>query len=154
MPLNSKKKGNAGEREVVALHNAEGWTAHRNTQFTGANAESPDVSVAEFKFLWIEVKRQQRGVQPRAWLHTAETQAGAARSRAFIGDRTIRNGWSFSARKTFRGFCATSISTRSMLNSRKCRRSRLRNSTWATTPMRRRRQSGRPQRHLSRKCYE
>ena len=79
MPLNSKKKGNAGEREVVALHNAEGWTAHRNTQFTGANAESPDVSVAEFKFLWIEVKRQQRGVQPRAWLHTAETQAGAGK---------------------------------------------------------------------------
>lgn len=60
MPINSRQKGAAGERELANLLTKSGFVARRGQQFSGS-PDSPDVvceSIKELGFL-IECKRVQ-----------------------------------------------------------------------------------------------
>ncbi len=57
MPINSRQKGAAAEREFAAFLREHGYEARRGQQFSGGN-ESPDVA-SNFPF-HIEVKRTER----------------------------------------------------------------------------------------------
>lgn len=54
----SKEKGKLGEREVVVLLRAHGFTARRGQQFSGGG-DSPDV-VHDIPGIHIEVKRTEK----------------------------------------------------------------------------------------------
>lgn len=54
--MNSKLKGNRGERELVSLLREKGFDAHRNPQWASGGKENPDVSLPG---VHIEVKRTE-----------------------------------------------------------------------------------------------
>lgn len=56
--MNSKRKGNVGEREFAALLREHGFDARRGVQFSGG-ADSPDVVSDALAWLHFEVKRTQ-----------------------------------------------------------------------------------------------
>lgn len=58
MPINSKQKGNRGERELAAFLKDHGIDARRGQQFSGS-PDSPDV-VHDIPGIHIEVKRTER----------------------------------------------------------------------------------------------
>lgn len=59
MPINSRTKGAAGERELAnTLKELFGWNARRTAQFC-ANAGDSDVVIEELPELFVEVKRVQ-----------------------------------------------------------------------------------------------
>ena len=58
MPINSKQKGNTGEREFAKLLQKYGYKARRGQQFSGANGD-PDV-VTDLEGFHFEVKRVER----------------------------------------------------------------------------------------------
>jgi hypothetical protein len=57
MPVNSRRKGAAGERELAAFLRAHGIAARRGQQFRGG-ADSPDV-VCDLPGVHIETKRTE-----------------------------------------------------------------------------------------------
>lgn len=73
MPLNSKRKGSAGERELAAKLREYGFDAKRNQQYTGGGVDTPDVS--GLPGIHIEVKRTER-------LNIYEAMAQAVRDAA------------------------------------------------------------------------
>jgi len=58
MPINSRQKGAAGERELADQFHQMGFTAKRSQQHCGINSDS-DVEVEELPGLLIECKRVQ-----------------------------------------------------------------------------------------------
>lgn len=52
--MNSKQKGNRGERELARLLQEKGYDAHRNSQWAQGGMENPDVSLPG---IHIECKR-------------------------------------------------------------------------------------------------
>ena len=59
--MNAKKKGSAGERELLHLLEAHGIPAHRNDQRFIGGVDRPDISVEVSGIpLHVEVKRQER----------------------------------------------------------------------------------------------
>jgi Holliday junction resolvase len=73
MPINSRRKGAAGERELAAYLRQFGIIAHRGRQFQGG-ADSPDV-VHDLPDIHLECKRCERG-QIYDWLQQARDDAG------------------------------------------------------------------------------
>lgn len=71
--MNSKQKGNVGEREFAAFLRDQGFTARRGQQFSGS-PDSPDV-VTDLPF-HIEVKRVER-LNLRDAVAQAEGDCGA-----------------------------------------------------------------------------
>lgn len=57
--INSKKKGGAGEREVVDLFKKYGYLARRSQQFCGKSGDASDVILPEFPEAHVEVKRTE-----------------------------------------------------------------------------------------------
>lgn len=57
MPINSKQKGNAGERELAAKLREYGYPARRGQQFCGLNGEPDVIGVPG---LHIECKRVEK----------------------------------------------------------------------------------------------
>lgn len=55
--MNSKRKGNAGERELAAILREHGYNTRRGQQFSGANG---DADVEGLPGIHIEVKRVER----------------------------------------------------------------------------------------------
>lgn len=55
--MNSKAKGNRGERELAGILRGHGYDAHRNDQMYKGGMENPDVSLPG---IHIEVKRTER----------------------------------------------------------------------------------------------
>lgn len=55
--MNSKRKGNAGERELAAILREQGYNTRRGQQFSGANG---DADVEGLPGIHIEVKRVER----------------------------------------------------------------------------------------------
>lgn len=59
--MNAKKKGSAGERELLHLLEAHGIPAHRNDQRFVGGLERPDIAAEVCGLpLHLEVKRQER----------------------------------------------------------------------------------------------
>lgn len=58
MPINSKQKGNQGEREFAKLLQKHGYEARRGQQFCGLNGE-PDV-VSSLTGYHFEIKRVEK----------------------------------------------------------------------------------------------
>ena len=59
--MNVKKKGNAGERELLHLLEAHGIPAHRNNQAFIGGLDRPDIAAEVGGIpLHVEVKRQER----------------------------------------------------------------------------------------------
>jgi len=59
--LNGKRKGSAGERELLHLLQTHGIPAHRNLQQFVGGADNPDIGAEVCGLpLHIEVKRQER----------------------------------------------------------------------------------------------
>jgi Holliday junction resolvase len=73
MPINSRQKGAAGERELADYLRSHGYEARRGQQFSGG-AGSPDV-VAELPNIHIECKRVEAG-NMYVWMEQAVADAG------------------------------------------------------------------------------
>lgn len=58
--INSKKKGNKGELEVVHLFEDFGFSAERTQQFCGNSGEAADIKVKELPGFHIESKRVEK----------------------------------------------------------------------------------------------
>ena len=58
--MNSKRKGNAGERELCEYLTAAGYPAHRNDQMYTGGKGNPDITAQGLERLHIEVKRVER----------------------------------------------------------------------------------------------
>ena len=57
MKINSKRKGNAGERELAALLREYGYTARRGLQYQGGQIEADVVGIPGYH---LEVKRVEK----------------------------------------------------------------------------------------------
>lgn len=95
--MNAKKKGSAGERELLLLLEAHGIPAHRNNQIFIGGTDRPDVYAEVCGLpLHIEVKRQER-------LRLSEAVAQAvhdANNHALpiVAHRSNRQPWLVTAR--------------------------------------------------------
>lgn len=59
--MNSKRKGSAGERELLHMLEAHGIAAHRNLQQFVGGVDNPDIAAEVGGIpLHVEVKRQER----------------------------------------------------------------------------------------------
>ena len=58
--MNSKRKGNAGERELCEYLTAAGYPAHRNDQQYIGGKGNPDIDARGLERFHIEVKRVER----------------------------------------------------------------------------------------------
>lgn len=88
MPINSRQKGAAAEREVANILKARGHTARRGQQFSGG-AESPDV--IGLPGFHIEVKRVQAGNLYK-WMAQAEDDRGFDEYPVVVHRRN-QQGW-------------------------------------------------------------
>ena len=59
MSINSKQKGNRGERELANYLKKKGYSARRGQQYSGS-PDSPDVICDEWPNIHIEVKRAEK----------------------------------------------------------------------------------------------
>lgn len=73
-PLNSRRKGANGERELAAFLADRGVEARRGQQFKGG-ADSPDVVCPTFPHVHFEAKRVEAG-NPYNWLAQAQRDGG------------------------------------------------------------------------------
>lgn len=95
--MNAKKKGSAGERELLHLLEAHGIPAHRNNQAFCGGLDRPDVYAEVCGLpLHIEVKRQER-------LRLSEAVAQAVRDAnghalPVVAHRSNRQPWLVTAR--------------------------------------------------------
>lgn len=89
MPINSRDKGAAGERELAAKLREHGYETRRGQQFRGGS-DSPDVvGVAG---LHIECKRVERGAL-YDWLDQAVRDAGVSGATPVVMHRRSRRDW-------------------------------------------------------------
>ena len=88
MPINSRQKGAAGERELAQFLREHGVEARRGQQFHGG-AGSPDV-VAELPGVHLECKRVEKG-SLYDWM--AQATADAGESIPVVAHRRNRSGW-------------------------------------------------------------
>lgn len=58
--MNSKRKGNDGERELCRFLTDSGFPAHRNDQMYVGGAGNPDVEAEGLEAYHLEVKRVER----------------------------------------------------------------------------------------------
>lgn len=95
--MNVKKKGNAGERELLHLLEAHGIPAHRNLQQFVGGVDNPDIGATVCGLpLHIEVKRQER-------LRMSQAVAQAVRDAnahalPIVAHRSNRQPWLVTAR--------------------------------------------------------
>ena len=73
MPLNSRAKGAAGERELVDELNRLGLMARRTVQYCGKSGDAADIVIDGCQ-LHVEVKRVER-VRLAEWLEQASRDA-------------------------------------------------------------------------------
>lgn len=69
MPVNSRAKGAAGERELAKVLREHGFTCRRGQQFCGANG---DADVVGIPYLHIECKRVQNLNVDKAYKQAVE----------------------------------------------------------------------------------
>ena len=95
--MNAKRKGSAGERELLHLLEAHGIPAHRNDQRFIGGVDRPDISAEVSGIpLHVEVKRQER-------LRLSEAVAQAVRDAnghalPVVAHRSNRQPWLVTAR--------------------------------------------------------
>jgi len=90
--LNSKRKGSAGERELLGILLENGFDAHRNDQRYRGGMQNPDIA-ARFRGrpLHIEVKRAERLNLTSAIAQAVRDADGAA--FPVVVHRTNRQPW-------------------------------------------------------------
>lgn len=92
MPINSRQKGAAGERECAEqLRLTMGWDARRSQQFSG-NAGDADLVIDQMPMIFPEVKRVQRLNVPEAMDKAVEQSKGRI-PVLFHRTNRARNGW-------------------------------------------------------------
>lgn len=95
--MNAKRKGSAGERELLHLLEAHGIPAHRNLQQFVGGVDNPDIAATVCGLpVHLEVKRQER-------LRLSEAVAQAVRdangnSLPIVVHRSNRQPWLVTAR--------------------------------------------------------
>jgi Holliday junction resolvase len=89
MPINSKQKGNRGEREVARILTKSGFKARRGQQFSGS-PDSPDV-LCESLPIHFEVKTAER-LNLYAAFEQAVSDRGAAQVPVVVHKRK-RKRW-------------------------------------------------------------
>ena len=90
MAINSKQKGNAGERELAAYLRAHGIRARRGQQFSGT-PDSPDVVTSIDHAYHFEVKRVEHGNLYK-WMDQAISDAGVSQV-PIVAHRKNRRDW-------------------------------------------------------------
>lgn len=88
MPINSRRKGAYGERELAAFLSDYGITARRGQQFAGGS-DSPDV-IHSLDGIHFECKRVERG-SVGAWLDQAIADADG--KVPVVAHRSNRRPW-------------------------------------------------------------
>lgn len=88
--INSKQKGNRGEREVAKLLREKGYLARRGQQFKGS-PDSPDV-ISSLEGFHIEVKRVER-LDLYGALEQADRDKGKG-EKSLVFHRKNGKGWS------------------------------------------------------------
>lgn len=89
---NSKRKGNAGERELLGILQQAGLDAHRNDQRYVGGYENPDIALNVNGQRWhVECKRAER-LNIHAAYQQAEHDAGAD-SLPVVMHRRNRESW-------------------------------------------------------------
>lgn len=88
MPINSRAKGAAGERELAAFLRERGFESRRGQQFSGT-PDSPDIT--GLPGVHIECKRVEAG-NPYVWLDQAIRDAGADKTPV-VFHRKSRRDW-------------------------------------------------------------
>ena len=92
MPINSRQKGAAGERELChTLKELFGWEARRTQQFSG-NAGDSDVIVPELPDAFVEAKRVQKLNVPEAMEKAVDQCRGKVPLLCHRTNRA-REGW-------------------------------------------------------------
>lgn len=95
--MNSKRKGSAGERELLHLLEAHGIPAHRNDQKFVGGLDRPDVSATVCGVpLHVEVKRQERLRLSAAMMQAVHDANGHA--LPVVVHRSNRQPWLVSMR--------------------------------------------------------
>ena len=95
--MNAKKKGSAGERELLSLLEAHGIPAHRNLQQFVGGVDNPDIAATVCGLpVHLEVKRQER-------LRLSEAMAQAVRAAnghalPIVAHRSNRQPWLLTVR--------------------------------------------------------
>lgn len=95
--MNAKKKGSAGERELLSLLEAHGIPAHRNLQQFVGGVDNPDIAATVCGLpVHLEVKRQER-------LRLSEAMAQAVRDAnghalPIVAHRSNRQPWLLTVR--------------------------------------------------------
>lgn len=95
--MNGKRKGSAGERELLHLLEAHGIAAHRNLQQFVGGADNPDIAAEVGGIpLHVEVKRQER-LRLSAAVNQAVRDANA-RALPVVVHRSNRQPWLLTVR--------------------------------------------------------
>ena len=95
--MNSKKKGSAGERELLHLLEAHGIPAHRNLQQFVGGVDNPDIGAEVCGLpLHIAVKRQER-LRLSAAVNQAVRDANG-HALPIVTHRSNRQPWLVTAR--------------------------------------------------------
>lgn len=95
--MNAKKKGSAGERELLLLLEAHGIPAHRNDQRFIGGVDNPDIAAEVGGIpLHVEVKRQER-LRLSAAVNQAVRDANA-RALPVVVHRSNRQPWLLTVR--------------------------------------------------------
>ena len=95
--MNAKRKGSAGERELLHLLEAHGIPAHRNLQQFVGGVDNPDIAATVCGLpVHLEVKRQER-------LRLSEAMAQAVRDAnghalPIVAHRSNRQPWLLTVR--------------------------------------------------------
>lgn len=92
--INSRQKGARGEREFRDLLRAEGYSARRGQQFSGANGD-PDVVCPCLPWAHWEVKCVERYDLP-AWLQQAKDDAAKTGRVPIVAHTRNWEGWNIS----------------------------------------------------------
>lgn len=100
MPINSRAKGAAGERECAeALRQIMGWEGVRRAQQFNGNAGDADLVIPQLPAIFPEVKRVQKLNVPEAMDKAAEQCRGKC-PVLFHRTNRAKNGWLVTVRLT------------------------------------------------------
>lgn len=95
--MNAKKKGSAGERELLHLLEAHGIPAHRNLQQFVGGVDNPDIAATVCGLpVHLEVKRQERLRLSAAVSQAVRDANGHA--LPIVAHRSNRQPWLVTAR--------------------------------------------------------
>lgn len=118
MPINSRAKGAAGERECAeALRQIMGWTGVRRAQQFNGNAGDADLVIPQLPTIFPEVKRVQRLNVAEAMDKAAE-QCKGKYPVLFHRTNRAKNGWLVTVRLTDLEMVAKFISIASRFSQR------------------------------------